>query len=253
MSGDGTGSLDEASAVSSLESLGLSNYEARVLVALQRLGVATAREVHEVTGVPRSQVYGAADDLVDRGLAERQQSTPKRFRAVGLEAARERLAAGIERELDCAFEFLESVQRDPAGAGTREDVWSVRGAESVSERVLQLVGAADERVVYAAAEPAFAGDDVVAALTAAAESGVAVTVVSADAAVREQFDPGLAVEPAPAIDEAQFTGRTLLVDDDAVLVSVRTDVDEVAIWSAETALADVLVRTVSAGMSVFLR
>jgi hypothetical protein len=40
----------------------------------------------------------------------------------------------------------------------------------------------------------------------------------------------------------------LLVDDDAVLVSVRTGEGETAIWSADTAMADVLVQTIHAGV-----
>ena len=56
---------DEAGATESLQQLGLSQYEAEVFVALVKLGTGTAREVTQITDVPRSQVYGAAEALDD--------------------------------------------------------------------------------------------------------------------------------------------------------------------------------------------
>ncbi len=58
--------MDESDAIEALEELGLSNYEAKVFVALQRLGTGTARDIHQATDVPRSQVYGAAESLQEQ-------------------------------------------------------------------------------------------------------------------------------------------------------------------------------------------
>src|SRR5699024_1189511 len=67
---------DHDEAVAALKRLGLSSYEAQVFIALQRLDTATVREVDRTTEVPRSQIYGAAEDLAERGLVDIQQSTP---------------------------------------------------------------------------------------------------------------------------------------------------------------------------------
>ncbi|PSP27801.1 hypothetical protein BRC65_04050 [Halobacteriales archaeon QH_2_65_14] len=58
--------MNDSEAVDGLKRLGLTTYEARVFLGLQKLGSGTANEVSDVVDVPRSQVYGAAEDLETR-------------------------------------------------------------------------------------------------------------------------------------------------------------------------------------------
>jgi len=86
--------------------------------------------------VPRSQVYGAADDLEDRGLLDVQQTTPKRYRAVSLEGAREQLRREFEREQEQAFDALAEIEPDFAdGDEPQETIWTVRGREGIDARI----------------------------------------------------------------------------------------------------------------------
>lgn len=244
-------SESEHEAVESLEQLGLSNYEARVFVALQKLGTGTAREIHQVADVPRSQVYGAADGLEERGLVEIQQSTPKRYRPVGLDAARTRLTERIEHEKSQAFDYLETVQRDQRGEETRDDVWTVRGRDSVDDRTVDLAKQATDWIVFAAAEPSSVPDALVETLHERAHAGVDVIVASENPEVRARFAdaPFTVAEPVyePPTD---FMGRVLLCDGTVVLLSVLADADlpdvteETAIWSADTAMAAMLAQII---------
>ena len=242
---------DRSAAVEALERLGLSNYEARVFFALQRLGDATAKEIHDEAGVPRSQVYGAAEELVERGIAEVRQSTPKRYRAVSLDAARERLTARLEHARDEAFEHLERARRQQRERETREDVWTVEGVAPVGERVVELAERAESRLVYGAGEPHLVTDSIVSVLRRRAEAGVDVVVVSENPAVRDRFADHPATVVATAETATAFSGRVLLADDDVVLLSVETEAGETAIWSAETEFARVLVRTVQSAIELF--
>lgn len=54
-----------------LEELGLSPYEARILLALLRLGSATSAELARFSGVPRTSAYQVLEKLHDKRLAER--------------------------------------------------------------------------------------------------------------------------------------------------------------------------------------
>ena len=56
--------------------------------------------------MPRSQVYGAAERLEERGLVETQQSTPTQYRPVSLGRARSRLLDELERTLRLADEIV---------------------------------------------------------------------------------------------------------------------------------------------------
>jgi len=243
---------DVSVAVESLQRLGLSQYEAKVFIALTRLGTGTARDVDRMTDVPRSQVYGAAEDLEERGLVEVQQSNPKQYRAVELEEARETLRERFETEQERAFEFLERAREC---ADHREEhqegVWTVHGRDNVSTRVQQVVADADERVLYGSPVDLL-DEDLVAALSERAGE-VDVWVFSADEGVEELFaDSDVAVIPFPegmnATKDAQ--GRLVTADGDTILLSVLGGEElpgvrrETAIWSADTGFATVLLQLV---------
>lgn len=57
--------------VREFEELGLSPYEARVVLALLRLGSANSVELARLSGVPRTSIYQLIDGLTAKGLAAR--------------------------------------------------------------------------------------------------------------------------------------------------------------------------------------
>ena len=83
MSTDDT--VDEAIEV--LQQLGLKEYEAKCFVGLSRLSTGTAKQISEITDVPRTRVYDAIRVLEAQGLVEIQHSSPQQFRAVPLAEA----------------------------------------------------------------------------------------------------------------------------------------------------------------------
>lgn len=244
--------MDESDAIDALEHLGLTGYEAQVFVALQKLGVGSASDIDRIADVPRSQVYGAAEKLEERGLVELQQSNPIQYRPVDLEEARERLRSRYEDREEEAFDYLEDVnsrRRDPDER--QEDVWTVHGRDSVVARAIRLISDAEESVIYAGDSDVL-DDELVATLLDRGEHGVDVSIVSADDGVLglvEDDQPVSTVTVPPELEsEDDNMGRLLVVDDETVLLSVfgeealpelRT---ETAIWSAETGFASVLVR-----------
>lgn len=250
----GSATNGEHEAVQSLETLGLSNYAARVFVALQKLGVGTAKQIHDIADVPRSQVYGAAEELESLGLVELQQSTPKRYRPVGLDAARRRLAEELKTEADRAFDYLEAARRQRTSGETRDDVWTVRGREPVGNRAVELAEQAQERVIFAAPHTDLVSTELVAVLAERAEAGVTVRVISESEEVRSMFEEAAsAVQVSEPHNDppADFTGRVLLVDRRVILLSVVPPSDpteETAIWSADTAMSDILSRIIESGI-----
>ncbi|WP_458189593.1 TrmB family transcriptional regulator [Haladaptatus sp. NG-WS-4] len=231
--------MNEESAIGALSDLGLSNYEAKVFVALQKLGTGTARDIHSVTDVPRSQVYGAAENLQERGLVEVQQSKPIQYRPVGLETAKSLLRDRFERTQERAFDYLESARNEfVEGDEEREDVWSVDGREAVSSRVEQLVEGAETRIVFGVHDTSLFTQQIADALRERADAGVDVLVATDDQSIRERSD-GLSIVSLPQEPPEERAGRVLVVDDDTVLISVLGD-DETAIWSSGTGFAAIL-------------
>ncbi|WP_458210148.1 TrmB family transcriptional regulator [Haladaptatus sp. NG-SE-30] len=242
-------------AVEALQELGLSSYEAQVFVALQQLGTGTAQDVSQVSDVPRSQVYGAADALASRGLLEVVESAPKAFRPVSLSAAREQLAARIEREQERAFENLEAIEGEQDKIADEGTISMLRGHQPIHERMVDLIAAATEQVVFVGATNELLTDDIAAVLRDRAAAGVLVMVATRDLTVQERFENDVVrVMVVPDTHHGGFAGRTLLVDDATVLLSVPTEDDhpepfeEVALWTADTSIGHILARFIHAGM-----
>jgi sugar-specific transcriptional regulator TrmB len=240
-------SEDDERAVTVLERLGLSNYEALVFVALQRLGTGTARDVHEETDIPRSQVYGAADELESRGLISVQQSRPKRYHPSDLAEAREQLTDTFERDRRAAFNHLERVRdrADQERDDEREDVWTTTGSEGIDARMLTLLRQADHRVLLATDDEAYLPEELFDIAQAFDDTGGDIAVVSRSAAVRERFQlAGVDARSLPsrlADVQNDRSARLMLVDDATLLLSVRgNNGTETAIWSEETTVARVI-------------
>lgn len=225
--------------IDALEQLGVPNYEARVFVALQKLGTGTAKDVSSIADVPRSQVYGAAESLERRGLIEIQHSTPKTYRPVDLDEARARLRERFERNQERAFEYLETVQNERArSVEAQEGVWRLTGAAAIEGRTVALVDEARDRIVFGAQDPELYTETIVEHLRDRSAAGVDVTVIAEDERTLDRVR-GLDVV-APTIAEGDQAGRLLVVDDDTILMSVEND-EETAIWSSRSGFARVLV------------
>lgn len=241
---------DDGEAFEAMQRLGFGTNEAKVLVGLHELGTATARELSQATDVSRPQVYSAVDALEGSGLVNVQHANPRQFQPVTPDETEALLSRRFERDVEQVADRLRTAaSRREGPTEEREDIWTVRGQEAVSERVTQLARDAEERIVFGVEDPTLLTDSFQELLTARAADGIDVTVVSKLAAVRERFADAEAVdvlEPSPH-DEGNHTGRVLLVDDDTVLHSVLGEealpgaTRETAYWSAGSGFASTLV------------
>jgi sugar-specific transcriptional regulator TrmB len=208
--------------------------------------------------VPRSQVYGAAEELTEIGLVELQQSTPKRYRPVGLDTARRQLAEELKAEADRAFSYLEAQRRAHTERETRDDVWTIRGREPVNSRAVELVEQATDSVLFAAPGPEYVSEELVEAIRERLDAGVAVRVVSESEDVRARFRSTDGIDVAAPVDShpKDYTGRVLLVDERAVLLSTApqsSSPDETAIWSSDSAMAEILAGAIAGGINSLVR
>lgn len=239
--------MSDSETVEALTDLGLSTYEARVFVALVRLGSGTARDVAEIADVPRPQVYTTTPKLEKRGFVSVQRSNPQVFRPVSLEEVKRHLERQFEQTRDTAFDHLASIEHQADaepddGAG----VYSLTGSDAITERITQLVSDADEHVYYAPAPPTEPASALLDALEACCGRGVAVTVLRAS-----DEDLPSEWEAVGCLRESTYANgplasdalrRLLLVDDDVFVLSVGSEssAPATAVWSARTAVAAVL-------------
>jgi sugar-specific transcriptional regulator TrmB len=224
--------------VDRFQELGLTEYEARTLVALVRLGTGTAREVAEVEEVPRSRVYDAAETLHRMGLVDIQHTSPQQYTAASRSSIVETFDRDRREAIRAVADLLERLE-DWSPEVDRIGTWTVSGGDAVGQRVMEFLGEAENRLVYLAAGELLA-DDHLEALEGAADRGVEVYLGdpgAVDDRVRTAV-PSATLLETPWTRAETPTGRLLVGDDRWALVSVRADAveaggsDEIAIWGS---------------------
>ena len=225
---DTTNSLEEAIQV--LQQLGLKEYEARCFVGLSRLHTGTAKQLSEMTEVPRTRVYDAIRVLEAQGLVEIQHSSPQQFRAVPLDEATETLRDQYDdrvERLHDALDTVEIVEQDDET--TVQQIWAMSGRDAIENRTDQLIEDAVGEVVLVVGDESLLTDDLVATLNDVG-NGVDLLVGALTEALQDQiqaavpdattFISGLEwLHGEDATENETAIGRLLLIDRSTILVS----------------------------------
>jgi sugar-specific transcriptional regulator TrmB len=219
--------LDEA--VDILQDLGLKEYEARCFVGLTRLPTATAKQLSDVTDVPRTRIYDAIRALESNGLVEVQHTSPKQFRAVSLSEATETLRDQYDDRIDRLRDRLQSLGSAEADEDEPiQEVWSMSGRTAIENRTDDLVADAEREVVLVVGDESLLTEELVAALHGvAADVDVIVGAVTDFLQRRIQdavpnattFTSGLEWLRGSDTEDDVAIGRLLLVDRSQFLVS----------------------------------
>lgn len=226
-----TADLEEA--IELLQQLGLKEYEARCFVGLSRLSTGTAKQLSEVTEVPRTRVYDAIRVLEAQGLVEIQHSSPQQFRAVPLEEATETLRDQYEARVDRLQHALESIEIvDTEDDAPVQQVWAMAGREAIENRTNELIGTADAEVVLVLGDASLLSTGLVGTLNEVGD-GVNLAIGALTETLQGQIQEAvpnattfisgldwLHGEDAEANEAA--IGRLLLVDRATILVSSIT-------------------------------
>jgi sugar-specific transcriptional regulator TrmB len=217
-------------AIDVLQQLGLQEYEAKCFVGLSRLSTGTAKQLSEITDVPRTRVYDAIRVLEAQGLVEIQHSSPQQFRAVPLSEATETLRDQYEQRVERLEDTLTSMEPvEPADDEQVQEVWAMTGTDAIANRTEQLVAEAGNEVVLVLGDGTLLTPDLVAELTGL-DDGIDLLVgvvdESLEARVTEAvpnartFVSGLDwLREGVDTGDGTAIGRLLLVDRSTILVS----------------------------------
>ncbi|MFW9892059.1 MAG: TrmB family transcriptional regulator [Candidatus Thorarchaeota archaeon] len=151
------GYLVQETIVDDLTSLGLTKNEAKAYHALVKSGRATAREIAEESGIPRSKVYETLDLLDKRGIIKKVTgSDPTEFDPAPVDAALDHLEEKVKRSASSARKVLKGLQvlRDTE---SKEFAWAVQGMEQVIVGMRTAIEEAQEYVYIASASPELLG------------------------------------------------------------------------------------------------
>jgi sugar-specific transcriptional regulator TrmB len=130
---------------------GLTEYEGRTYLALLAAGAATARDLANVSRVPRTKIYGVLDELHAKGLVQLLPERPKRYEAVPIDRYLAQFEDEIHRKLERLRADREMLAREfPRAQPRQERAGSfnvVKGRKNVVARLLEMVQRAEQDVV----------------------------------------------------------------------------------------------------------
>lgn len=90
-----------------MQEYGLTEYEARTYLALLDLGTATARDIANLSRVPRTKIYSVLDELHQKQLAQVIPERPKRYEVVPFDV----YLAGFEKQYAAKLRQIEEDKR----------------------------------------------------------------------------------------------------------------------------------------------
>jgi sugar-specific transcriptional regulator TrmB len=216
-------------AIEVLQQLGLKQYEAQCFVGLSRLHTGTAKQVSEMTEVPRTRVYDAIRVLEAQGLVEVQHSSPQQFRAVPLEEATETLRDQYEDRVERLHDALDTVEIVEQDETPVQQIWAMSGRDAIEHRMDQLIEDASKEIVLVVGDESLLTEDLVTSLNEVG-NGVDLLIGALTKSIQEQiqtavpdattFISGLEWLHGEDVTEAETAiGRLLLVDRSTILVS----------------------------------
>ena len=234
----------ENEAVELLEELGLTEYEARCFVALSRVRKATAKQISELSDVPRSRVYDAVDRLHRRGLVDVQQSDPREYQAIptdeALETLREQYDTTLSQLDDALGDLRKSEDLEESGA------WAIADHEHVTNRIDSLLGDADEEIYALVTDERAAERRLRHEMADACDRGVDVFVETPSVDLADRFREDIpeatvattTLAGDTASVEEKWLSRIVMVDRRSMLMGALTDgarpgsARETAIWAS---------------------
>ena len=158
--------------VDNLKTLGFTEYEARVYMALLEGPPATAYEVSKVSGVPRPNTYTALNGLAARNAALPVSERPVRYVAQEPDRLFDGIASSTRRLCDETAAQLRALAPQPTG----HYVWTIEGETAVHAKVGELIDAA-EHEIWLKADTATARRHAEGLRRAAVERGVSLMVI----------------------------------------------------------------------------
>jgi sugar-specific transcriptional regulator TrmB len=227
-----TNAQTQEQSIELLQQLGLKEYEARSFVALARLPQGTAKEISEVSDVPRTRVYDSIRVLEEKGLVEIHHSNPKQFRAVAIPEAVSILRAEYLSRIESLRDQLEGLE--PASVGedseVTHEVWGLSGPAAIAARTEQLIEGADQEIIFVIGHERIATEELIAVLQEATDRGTSVIIGTVDDTLADELDGKLPdaevfVSELDWLSESPLPGddtridRLLLTDRDTILAS----------------------------------
>lgn len=140
--------------IDTLKKLGFTEYEARAYVSLVGFGMATAREIHESSGVPQGRIYSVLRSLSDKNVIEIQNGNPSYFYADNPGATLNKLKTELNNSINESIEYLSNLHLN---AKPPSPIWAISSEWGIKNRIKTLIQGADREIIIFIYDPSLLG------------------------------------------------------------------------------------------------
>ncbi|MFQ6128421.1 MAG: TrmB family transcriptional regulator [Thermoplasmata archaeon] len=157
-----------------LQSLGLSNYEARVYIALVAHGFGDAETIASTARIPRTSSYKALQSLCSKEFAFSTSGRPSIYKPEMPDRIKER----ILREVSNAFDKLSSIHEIVRDKGEPQLVFTITGKVRVMTKIGELLDKSSEKFMISTPTFSEIRESHKKRLEAAIRRGIRVTIIT---------------------------------------------------------------------------
>lgn len=133
-------------AITALENVGFSTYEARAYLGLLQENPINGYRLSKISGIPRSRIYETLDRLISRGFAVSYQADPVEYEPLGFDE----LQMHLKEQFNDRLSILEVEIERLETMGRSENLWNLRGQESILNRARSMIARAQKSVYLVA-------------------------------------------------------------------------------------------------------
>jgi len=222
----------------------LNVYETKVWLALLGKGVASAGEIAEISGVPRSRTYDVLENLEKKGFAIVKLGKPVKYIGMKPKMVLEKLRNNIrknaeERILSLSniketdeFSALENLYKSGSSPIKREELSvSLKGKSNITNYLREILQNASKEVIICTNAEEIKSKIKLFEQTfkILSKAGIKIKIaLSGDVKIIKQLSEELGMKILPVDIDSKF----FIIDRKEILfyLSKRTDSDDVAIW-----------------------
>lgn len=139
--------------VEKLKARGMTEYESKVYTTLVMLQVGSARDIHELTGIPRGRVYEVLGDLTKKGYIGIIRGSPTRYRVLEISRTFERIKKDTLGSIDEIRQMLEEMEKTAKPANAPGYV--VQSESAIDNQVNSILKQAKDSVLILCNDPIF--------------------------------------------------------------------------------------------------
>ena len=154
--------IDERLVDAVKEHFDLNTYEAKIWLSLLARGIASAGELADLTGVPRSRTYDILESLERKGLVIMRLGKPTKYIAVNPHEVIDKLKKMVDLELHEKIRRIEEIKENPVWKeiltlyekgikkiDPTQISGAIRGRHHLHDRLDELFSEAEKEIIIA--------------------------------------------------------------------------------------------------------